>query len=95
MSTHPCPVVGCPQLQPCPTHAHSSSAHRSGWRDRDKQKWFRSALLLRWDGHCQRCGRSCHESDVQAHHDRPGWDPEHGRLLCSDCHRALEPAHAR
>lgn len=92
--THVCAVVGCGELQPCPRHAPDPNAHRSPWRDRDKQKWFRKAVLIGatsdTDGRirCQRCGKA--GVPLQAHHDRPGWDPDHGRALCDDCHRALD-----
>jgi len=83
-----CAVVGCGRLQPCPEHASDHTHGRSPWRDRESQRWFRRALLLRSDGSCDRCGKSGVE--LFAHHDRPGWDPEHGRLLCGACHMAVD-----
>jgi hypothetical protein len=84
-----------------PPRPDPSQARHTGWsptRDRAAQARFRKALIERSGGHCeylypngQRCG-STHR--LQAHHDRPGYGPGSGRLLC-DAHHKLEDPHAR
>lgn len=68
----------------------------TGWsptRDRAAQKRFREALLRRSGGRCEYPG--CASTDrLQAHHDRAGYDPGAGRLLCH-AHHKLEDPHAR
>jgi hypothetical protein len=83
---HVCSTPGCPELAPCPQHSRPANAPWSQ-RDRDAQEWFRTQLFFRSGGICERC----HQAPAsQAHHVRPGDDPEHGLALCDDCHRALD-----
>jgi hypothetical protein len=86
--SHVCAEPGCPQLTPCPTHTRTGA-----WTERDRhaQAWFRKQLIHRSGGTCERCHA---QPGVVAHHDRPGYDPECGRLLCDDCHTAIDN-HAR
>lgn len=76
----------CPELVPCELHPQRpKNAHWSKDRDSTTQSRFRS-MLIRRDG--LRCAR-CLAVDVplQAHHDTP----TDGRLLCKDCHKAVDP----
>jgi len=75
---------------PRPTGTHT------GWspgRDRAAQARFRKALIARAGGQCEYPGCT-RTTGLQAHHDRPGYTPDCGRLLCHEHHR-LEDPHAR
>lgn len=68
----------------------------TGWtpgRDRAAQARFRTALIRRAGGRCEYPG--CSSTDrLQAHHDRAGYTPDCGRLLCWTHHKHEDP-HAR
>jgi len=90
--TSVCREPGCPHLTPCPTH----SGH-TGWspsRSRAGQASFRAALIRRSGGACEYPGCDTPYDRPQAHHDRPGYTPDCGRLLCAQHHQAVDP-HAR
>jgi hypothetical protein len=85
--TRVCAVVGCPELQPCPTHSRPANARWSKDRDGAAQNRFRAAVLAR-DGHrCTRCGSTW---KLAAHHVRPGYDVECGVTLCGRCHGQVD-----
>lgn len=68
----------------------------TGWspdRDRAAQHRFRVALIQRAGGVCEYAGCGI-TTGLQAHHDRAGYTPDCGRLLCWEHHR-LEDPHAR
>ena len=76
---------------PRPTGPHT------GWspgRDRAAQARFRQALMQRSGGQCEYPGCSTPLDRLAAHHDRPGYDAECGRLLCWRHHKH-EDRHAR
>jgi hypothetical protein len=69
----------------------------TGWtpsRDRAAQQRFRDALIRRSGGYCEYVGpegRCTSTTDLQAHHDRAGYTPDCGRLLCAKHHKAEDP----
>jgi hypothetical protein len=76
----------CPELTPCPVHpARPRNAHWSSDRSSTTQARFRAMLIARDGLRCRRCGAA--GVALQAHHDTP----TDGRLLCRDCHRAVDP----
>lgn len=84
---HVCGRPGCPELTPCPKHSRPRNARWSENRDGPAHDWFAKQVMFRAGGVCERC----HErAATQAHHVRPGYDPEHGLALCDDCHAALD-----
>ena len=85
--SHVCSQPGCPQLAPCPTHSRRRDAHWSDDRDDRAQAFFRKAVMFRSGGTCERCRAA---PATQAHHVRPGYDPDGGLALCDDCHMALD-----
>lgn len=65
----------------------------TGWspgRDRAAQARFRKALIKRSGGQCEHPGCTT-TTGLQAHHDRAGYDPGAGRLLCTTHHKAEDP----
>jgi cytochrome c553 len=90
-----CSRPGCPELvdkqHPCSEHGRPLNARWSKDRDGAAQNRFAAAVKAR-DGHrCVRCGSTW---KLQAHHVRPGYEPECGITLCGRCH-GLEDKHAR
>lgn len=77
-------------------HPPPTTGPHTGWtptRNRTAQAHFRAALLNRSGGHCEHPGCPA-TTNLQAHHDRPGYTPNSGRLLCPQHHHATDP-HAR
>lgn len=72
---------------PRPTGTHTGW---SQWRDRAAQRRFREALIRRSGGICEYPGCTTRDR-LQAHHDRAGYTPDCGRLLCATHHRAADP----
>jgi hypothetical protein len=80
----------CEEL-PAPTHR---TAHRmEPTRDRAAQARFRNLLIQRSGGQCEYPGCTI-TTELQAHHDRAGYNAQCGRLLCREHHKAEDP-HAR
>lgn len=89
----------CPQcLRTYPRRfARETTGRWSPDRDGQAQARFRQALRIRAQDRCEYLenGLRCTVTrDLQAHHDRPGYEAECGRLLCRSHHRAVDP-HAR
>lgn len=64
----------------------------TGWtptRNRAAQHHFRTLLLHRSHGRCERCGTTT--PPLHAHHTQPGYTPDCGLLLCRACHHTLDP----
>lgn len=86
-----CSHVGCPELQPCPTHSRPRNAPWTTGRDRKTQDTFRRHTLERDRYRCQRCGH--HDPTgrtLDAHHITP----TQGQTLCNTkangCHAAVD-----
>lgn len=106
-TTHPtqvtnwkvCPRPGCPHLvapgTPCPTHP-PPDRNKQSWttgRDLPSHQRLKRRVLKERPNRCERCkkpfgpkGKGSH-----LHHDRKGDLPENVRLLCEDCHIAVDP----
>lgn len=66
----------------------------TGWSP-DRQRWpqekFRRALIARSGGRCEYPGCTTPHDRLQAHHDRAGYTPDCGRLLCWVHHKLEDP----
>lgn len=90
-SVRVCPQPGCPELQPCPTHARPKNASWSRDRDRGQQNGFRQRVLARDNWTCTRCAfHSPTGKDLIAHHVKPGYSTHCGQTLCTTCHREID-----
>lgn len=85
--TSVCSTPGCPNLKPCPEHGRPRNARWSRERSSRDQHRFRSAVMRRSGGLCERCRR--HPAQV-AHHVRPGYSAADGLALCHACHREID-----
>lgn len=99
----PCPIHGCPQLHPCPTHiptpwANSEQRRPHALRGRALQK--RNAdVIARARGRCQVCnGQRCGNQHLEVDHadgNHANNDPANLRALGADpCHAEQTRAQA-
>lgn len=102
----PCPAVGCPQFQPCPTHqSYAGRLQRTPWRGLYRTaRWQRlRAAVLADEPLCRMCAQQDrvtaashvdhvipHRGDETRMFDRANLQP-----LCARCHSAKTLAESR